>query len=555
MKLGKTGKKTIGLRLKSFIIFVVTPESKNQIFFFLTLFAGIFILYPFLDYQSIIAPGDHGRDLYAARVALEGRAPYRDYWWVYGPLMPYYYAFFFKFLGIHIPALLTGKALLSLVSALLVYGTLITLAVPSVLSFIGALWFLVFLPDFFITYNHIGGTTLLLVLTFLIVQYLARARVFLLYLGLGAVFFLSLVKLNFGVTGLFCLLAAVAGIDHVYKIPVTRKKKIFYWAALVLPALVFLVYGWFLRGLPLYAIRQCLPYLGGDQPYNIFVTAGIGMLLTTIFNNITATWQNFLFALIVIAAIVQSTRWLASKRIDPKERTRVLATVAILAIFYVTSVHEFVLSGIFYRSYWAKPFVYLLIFFILHVATKDLNKIIRGLLCATLLFIVSLQIFHTQQYIQTVKTSSQYLEVERGKVFLGNHAPWINTVTQTVSYLETSLRKDELFFALPYDPLYYFLTDKVSPTRQLIFFEHIKISPQQEKEVLAELEKNKVNWILLSSRHKATEEYGLGILGKTYCPLIGEYIERNFTTVAEFGDWVNEPGWAWNHGTRILRRK
>ena len=157
MKLDKTSKKIIGLRLKSFIIFVVTPESKNQIFFFLTLFAGVFILYPFLDYQSIMATGDHGRDLYAARAALEGRVPYRDYWWVYGPLMPYYYALFFKSLGVHVPALLTGKALLSLVSALLIYGTLLTATVTPLLALIGALWFLVFPPDFFISFGASRG--------------------------------------------------------------------------------------------------------------------------------------------------------------------------------------------------------------------------------------------------------------------------------------------------------------------------------------------------------------------------------------------------------------
>jgi len=554
VKLDKTSKKIIGLRLKSFIIFVVTPESKNQIFFFLTLFAGVFILYPFLDYQSIMATGDHGRDLYAARAALEGRVPYRDYWWVYGPLMPYYYALFFKSLGVHVPALLTGKALLSLVSALLIYGTLLTATVTPLLALIGALWFLVFPPDFFITYNHTGGTTLLLALTFLVFQYLARPRVIFLYLGLGAVFFLSLVKLNFGVTGLFCLLVAVFGIDRTCKNPVTPGKKIFYWAALVLPFFVFLVYGWFLRGLPVYALRQCLPYFGGDQPYNISIPAGIGMLVKLTFENITATWQNILFTLVVVGATVRSARQLTSKGIDPKERTRLLATIGILVLFYVTSVHEFVLSGVFYRSFWAKPFACLLMFLFLSIGTRELHKGVRGFLCAALLAVVGLNILNTQSALRMVKTPAQYLEVKRGKVFLGNQTPWINTVTQTVSFLEANLREDELFFALPYDPLYYFLTDKTSPTRQLIFFDHIKIPPQQEKEILAELEENRVNWVLLSNRQHATEEYGLGILGKTYCPLIGEYIERNFTTVAQFGDRVNEPGWAWNHGVRVLKR-
>ena len=530
------------------------PKFSKETFFFLTLFAGIFILHPFLDYQPIMATGDHGRDLYAASAALEGRIPYRDYWWAYGPLMPYYYAFFFKFLGVHVPALLTGKALLALVNALLIYGTLTTLSVSGALAFTGALWFLVFPPEFFITYNHIGGTTLLLALTFLIFQYLARPRALLLYFGLGAVFFLSLIKLNFGVTGLFCLLAAVAGINRICKNPMTPEKKTFYLAALLLPALVSVIYWWLLHGLPVYTIRQCLPYWGGDQPYHIPVTAGVGMLLKSIFNNIKSGWQNFLFAIVMIGAIVRSAHWLASRRIDPEERTRWLTAIGLLALFYIVNVHEFLLSGVFYRSLWAKPFAYLLMFLFLSIGTRDLRKGIRGFLCGVLLVILSLNILNARFALKMIKAPSQYLGTERGKIFLGNPAPWIQTVTQTVSFLETNLREDELFFALPYDPLYYFLADKVSPTRQFIFFDHIKIPPEQEKEILAELEKNKVGWILLSSRRSATE-YGLGTLGKTYCPLIGEYIDRNFMTVTQFGDWVNDPGWAWNHGTRILKRK
>ncbi len=73
--------------------------------------------------------------------------------------------------------------------------------------------------------------------------------------------------------------------------------------------------------------------------------------------------------------------------------------------------------------------------------------------------------------------------------------------------------------------------------------------------MIAELEKNHVNYILLSNRAFAREEQGLGFLGTTYCPLIGKYIKENFYPLARFGDWSDEPGWAWNHGTLILKRK
>jgi len=73
--------------------------------------------------------------------------------------------------------------------------------------------------------------------------------------------------------------------------------------------------------------------------------------------------------------------------------------------------------------------------------------------------------------------------------------------------------------------------------------------------VIAQLEKNHLNYILLSNRAFASKEPGLGFLGKDYCPLIATYVQNNFAPIAKFGDWKNEPGWAWNHGTIILKRK
>ena len=95
---------------------------------------------------------------------------------------------------------------------------------------------------------------------------------------------------------------------------------------------------------------------------------------------------------------------------------------------------------------------------------------------------------------------------------MDRHRQWVT------DFLNTTLKKDDLFFALPYDCLYYYLTGKESPTRQLIFFDHIKIPPEQEISVIRELEKNRIGYVLMSNRI-ISNETGLGIFGKTYCPL------------------------------------
>ena len=79
------------------------------------------------------------------------------------------------------------------------------------------------------------------------------------------------------------------------------------------------------------------------------------------------------------------------------------------------------------------------------------------------------------------------------------------------------------------------------------------IKPLTKKEIISQLENKKVNYILLSNRIDAKEQ-GLGTFGKTYCLILAKYIGENFEVVATFGDWQNDPGWAWNHGTKILKR-
>ena len=86
--------------------------SPKTIFLLLTLLtAGIFV-WPELNFQDLLSQGDHGRDLYAFDAVTHGKLPYKDFWWVYGPLMPYYYGLFFKIFGVHMTSVFLGRALL-----------------------------------------------------------------------------------------------------------------------------------------------------------------------------------------------------------------------------------------------------------------------------------------------------------------------------------------------------------------------------------------------------------------------------------------------------------
>ena len=130
------------------------PSQNRKIgFLILTIILGLVIVWPSIDFQPLLSQGDHGRDLYAFKKTLDGALPYRDYWWVYGPLMQYYYALFYLLFGISIKSVLIGKTILGVLCAAAFYLTFNLVSAP-LWAFLASLWFLTFFPDFFFTYNH-----------------------------------------------------------------------------------------------------------------------------------------------------------------------------------------------------------------------------------------------------------------------------------------------------------------------------------------------------------------------------------------------------------------
>jgi hypothetical protein len=529
-------------------------QHQTVVFFVLTFITGLIVLSPYTDYQGLIAPGDIGRDFYAFEQTLNGQVPYQDYWWVYGPLMPYYYAIFLKLLGVTASSVLIGKIVLQFGAGLLLYLGLRSLIHPA-FAYLAAGWFLVFHEGFFFTYNHAGGIFLIVGCVFCLLRYVSTNNLRYLWWGIAIATTLSFVKLNFGLAALFLLVVSTFITDLAGRRKLTRTKKIFYAVGiLVPPLLITAVYWLFLQGLTLYEIRQCLPYLGADHPNNTTLSNAIAILARTTWNRATSDWTSATFFVLVLGSAIRTIYLFLKRKLDPsRERTTGLALI-ILSIYYGVNLHEFLMSGVWYRTVWSQPLIMMLSFVFLYAAVSPLPRRWQAGLWIVLLGLVSLGFYTRTSLIGEVKRADHSLSYPKADVYLSNSSRWIETVEETTDFLSTNLKEDELFFALPYDPLYYYLTDKTSPTRQIIFFDHINIPSEQEEKIISELESKNVGYVLISSRQNSGEP-GLGILGQTYCPLIAQYINANFEQVAQFGDWENPPGWAWNHGTAILKRR
>jgi len=528
--------------------------TSKTIFLLLTILLAAIFIWPELNYQDLLAQGDHGRDLYAADVVMHGKLPYKDFWWVYGPLMPYYYGLFFKAFGVHISSVLLGRALLVILCSIFFYLAAACLMTPG-LAFIAATWFTQGRPEFFFTYNHIGGILMELIILWGLLSYILNNNIRHLWIVLAADLVLGLIKINFGLAGLVGIIAGVLLIDFTKKYPFDNAKKKFYLGAAVLvPVCLGIIYWLLLHDLPIYAIRQCMPYFGDDQPYHISPPTAIHFYLLQNWIAFGRPW-GMAIGIVMHSCTLVSIYLLISGKLEKTYRHTVLLALFLIWMFFVLYFHEYLVSGVWYRSYWSLPFLDFFQFVTIGIAWKVIPKFLRVLIMLFLGALTLLGIVAHIGIIQSAKQPYRYLSMDRGHIYVGNEPQWTDTVNKVTYFLNTTLKKDDKFFAMPYDCLYYYLTGKDSPTRQLIFFDHIKIPREQEISVIRELEMNRTAMVLMSNRIRS-DETGLGIFGTTYCPLLAEYVYSVYAPFTrEGGDWGQPPGWANNHGVLLLKRK
>jgi len=528
--------------------------NSKTIFLLLTILMSALFAWPELNFQDLLSQGDHGRDLYAFDAVTHGKLPYKDFWWVYGPLMPYYYGLFFKIFGVHITSVLLARALLVVVCSAFFYLSAACLMSPG-LAFLAAAWFTQSRQEFFFTYNHIGGIAAELIICWCLLSYIRMGTMRYLWIALITDFILGLIKINFGLAGLVGIVLGVLLIDFSKKYPLNDQKKKFYLFAAGLVPLLGIIYWLFLHDLPLYAIRQCMPYFGDDQPYHATPLMTIPYYLMQHWLTLVRTRFGIPIGIVLHGCTLLSVYLLSTKKVDKAYRQDILLGLGLIGIFFAGYFNEFIVSGIWYRTYWSAPFLNLFHFVMIAVAFTFLAKFLRIIILIFLGGLSALGIVAHIGIIQSQKQPFRYLNMDRGQIYVGNEPQWTDTVNHVTDYLNTTLKKDDLFFALPYDCLYYYLTGRISPTRQLIFFDHIKIPPSQEISVLRELINNNVGYVLMSSRF-ASPETGLGVFGRTYCPLLGQWVHDNFVPlVRQGGDWTQPPGWANNHGVIILKKK
>ncbi|MEI7998190.1 MAG: hypothetical protein WCH62_01610, partial [Candidatus Omnitrophota bacterium] len=184
----------------------------KQFFLILSILAAIAFNWPHLNFQALIAQGDLGRDLYTFEQILYGKLVYKDIWWVYGPLMPYYYGIFYLLFGFKISSILLGKFFISLLCGLFFYLASCEV-MPVFWAFLSCCFFLETQQDFFFTYNHIGALALILAVFWLLLRYINEGNLKLGFWALATCFIIGFIKINFGICALIVTLISITIIN------------------------------------------------------------------------------------------------------------------------------------------------------------------------------------------------------------------------------------------------------------------------------------------------------------------------------------------------------
>ncbi len=512
--------------------------------------AGIMIHLPFWNYHHFISTGDTGRDLYVfSRTAL-GDVPYRDYWWCYGPLMPYIYGTIMRIFGFSLNVILITQHFFYILSGLFFFAAL-SFIIPPSLAAVGCLWFWASFPGFFYTYNHSAGILLLIMIMYFFFNYINSKTLRHPWITLPLCFILAMIKINSGLAALCGIILAFVLINMTAPNHSWREDKKFFWVAGLVVVGIIGTYGLFLIGMPIYEIRQCIPFITSDQPHAQELRQTIYVLIQGITIIAYDSWSNRIFSFVLILSLIR-VLYRPPSSFD-QQKKQFFYYSCYLIIFILFNLHEYLLSGIVYRLFWPVPFAMALTLVLIFLLSGS-SKLTRMTLTGALLCYSGSMFLNNYSLVQKNFGDRKIISFNHSQSIITNELDWIETVNKTTKKLRTILKKDELFFALPYDPLYYALIGTRSPTRQLMLLEHMNIPTEQDQRIIKDLEKNHVNVVLISNRSESKNP-GIGVFGIDYCPLLADYIKREFVVIAEYGDWKSIPGWTRNHATRILQRK
>ncbi len=505
---------------------------------------------PVLNVQPYLSPGDMGRDLYAFQETLRGHWPCRDYWWQYGPLMLLYYAFWFLVGGVNMVSVRVGLGVLYLLSSLLTYRTLRLFTSPAI-AFLSSLAFLSLNMTW--TFNHVGAFPFLILSIFSLWKFFLTHQTRWCYLGLLCLVFVASIKINTGLTSFSALYASLllfCGFFQWKHFETPLDRKHFVFLPLIFSILVFATYAFVYRGVSLDWIDQCLTIAPKYRTwaYSPWTNFKHLILRFVVWQRSRLFWVGAFLAFGVLGNF-----GLRKRRLLEGEKEVLLAIMGSLFLFgLANSIEYFTTEGMIYRfDFWFFPVFVLWMGLFAEGASflfgRRAKKFLGGLIFLLLLLIP----FQNLKQAYAWRTPERYLNSPEGRVYVGSPPSLAQVLNEGTDFIIRHTKPSQEILAIPYDPLYCFLSNRRHAVRELMFMENNLIKEKQEEEIIQQLEVKQVPLIIFTNRYRSIEG-GVGYFGKTHCQKLARYVFDRYEEVRTFGPWKVDSGF---HAIKVLRRK
>ena len=463
--------------------------------------------------------GDHGRDLISFLMTSKGQMPFIDYKWIYGPLMPFYYAVLFKIFSPDVLVASVGWYMLFATAIILFYILASDLFSPLISALI-TLLFVVYHGFYYHTFNHIGGTLSIIAIMLFFIRYIRLDKKVFIYLTSLCLIILGLIKFNM-------FLAVFPGCFIALFIR-SKKQLISFSIITLLPLLV--VYSVFIFCLPSHNLYDIFPYgskflMSGTKDFFSNMISPLYIAPSIVeYNNplIILQYKIYYSHLIYYLALFISAIALYTFRKD-KDRFIVLLFLTVTSL--LTS-HEFLMYQVDYSlKYWMLPVIIISATFAL-VNMLELYDKAQKILFVTLTYIA---IFGYVINILIFSADFTLIDSPRARVSI-YPASYANYVYSVSDYLLKNTAPEDKVLAIPYNSLFLFLADRQNSSSINEFLYISGLDEAKEQTVINDLITSNTQIILLSNMSSDIKT-GTGEFGKTHAQLLSNFIYKNYSPI------------------------
>jgi len=364
---------------------------------------------------------------------------------------------------------------------------------------------------------------------------------------------MALVKMSVGLTSFFALYAAaLLGLGSL----VGKKRRIFARRDFFLLPLLFgfvslVGYGIIFFGVPLKWIDQCLMLsakyrdVWAPSPWTSFKH-----LILRIF-----IWEPERMVWLLFFGLLGILAYFGLKRKKPATAKTDLAGMALLSLglfALANSTEYFATDGLIYRfDFWIFPILVLLAGILSEWGSRVLSRPIKWVFGVLFLLLVLSSPLGSLRQAFASRVPERYLNLPRGRIYVGGSLSDLEVVKRTSSFIKENTEPGQEILAIPYDPLYCFLSERRHAVPELMFVESARMSDAREEEIIKVIETKQIPLILISNRYRSSEG-GIGHFGQTHGKKLAQYIFSHYQDAETLGNWLPDSG---RHSVKIFRRK